>query len=135
MSIDDTDDNTDSNSESSDTADETNDYDEEEFVPLDTDDEHFQNHCTTPSVNRENEAPPGASKYPIAWKLQQDTASHGETHVIIEGHDAELELRRNTTTFDYNDGLIRVSDAGLIHHMIPFDRIVRWYKPKSVWDN
>jgi len=76
--------------------------------------------------------------YQIAEVLHQDVLKHGEAHVIVDEHDSvggedsdhELEVRKGTTVFDYDVGLITIEGADTIQR-IGMDAIVRWYLPKE----
>lgn len=107
---------------------------DEEFTPLDDIiiNDYHKNFVYTSSFDREDE-PPNVDAYPIAWDLQGDIANHGEVHAVVEEHDAELELRKGTTLFDYNSGLLCVDRMDLSDYKVPFSRIVSWYMPREMF--
>lgn len=71
-------------------------------------------------------------EYPQIAAMESDVNEHGEVHAIVEGHDAEIELRRDPTEFMYDEGVIAVWD-GKTYHRFAMDRFVRWYTPVSIF--
>ena len=69
--------------------------------------------------------------YPDVAVLEADVESYGEVHSIVEEFESEVELRRGTTDFDYEVGLITVDDGQTLHR-IGMDRVVSWYLPTSM---
>lgn len=117
-----------SDSESSDTTAEFNDLQES----VDNDTVALRDWVPTYRLEKLDK-PSGANEYPAVWKLQRDTANNGETHVVIDGHEKELELRRGQSTFDYNDALIRIKRRNDSDYNITFDSIQSWYVPQNIW--
>lgn len=67
-------------------------------------------------------------------QLREDVNTHGEVHAVLEEAGAgeyageEVEIRLGTTEFKTSRDILIIND-GQTDHVVPMDRIVRWYKP------
>lgn len=125
-------------SDESDQSDESVDSEEtaspdEMRAMLDTETEFYQNFVSCVSVNSADDKPPAADEYPTMWELQRDISHHGHTHVIVDGHERELEMFRGTTTFNYNSECIELDVDEYSDHMIRFDAVTHWYEPRGLY--
>lgn len=69
---------------------------------------------------------------PYIAELYRDVRDHGEVHVVVEEHDAEVELRKGQTEFLWERRCVTV-DGPDTEHVFDFDRFVRHYKPKTIF--
>lgn len=68
----------------------------------------------------------------IVRAVLDDMRRHGEVHAVFEEHDAEVELRKGTTTFDVNKSVFRVQGPDT-EYVFKFDSLVSYYKPMEVF--
>lgn len=62
--------------------------------------------------------------------MESDVENHGEVHAVVEEHDEEVEVRKGTSIFNYEDGVVVIDGADTLH-TVGMDRFVSWYLPQE----
>lgn len=74
-----------------------------------------------------------SEKAPIV-RLMEDVVEHGEVHAeFADDSDRYVEIRKGTTTFDFDGGLFVVND-GITDHQFAMRLLTNWHKPRNVFE-
>jgi len=75
----------------------------------------------------------GTTNDPIK-RLLEDVLDHGEVHAEFDD-DANryVEIRKGTTTFDFEGGVFIVDDGHTAHWFTMFG-LTNWHEPKNVFE-
>jgi hypothetical protein len=67
-------------------------------------------------------------------RLMEDVVEHGEVHAeFADDSDRYVEIRKGTTTFDFEGGVFVVND-GITDHQFSMSLLTNWHKPRNVFE-
>lgn len=67
-------------------------------------------------------------------QLMEDVVEHGEVHAeFADDSNRYVEIRKGTTTFDFDGGLFVVND-GITDHRFAMSLLTNWHKPRNVFE-
>lgn len=67
-------------------------------------------------------------------RLMEDVLEHGEVHAEFADDSARyVEIRKGTTTFDFEGGVFVVND-GVTDHQFAMSLLTNWHKPRNVFE-
>jgi len=67
-------------------------------------------------------------------RLMEDVVEHGEVHAeFADDSDRYVEIRKGTTTFDFEGGVFVVND-GITDHQFAMSLLTNWHKPRNVFE-
>lgn len=68
-------------------------------------------------------------------RLMEDVLEHGEVHAeFADDSNRYVEIRKGTTTFDFEGGVFVVND-GVTNHQFAMNLLTNWHKPKNVFES
>ncbi|MFB6301054.1 MAG: hypothetical protein ABEH65_12430 [Halobacteriales archaeon] len=67
-------------------------------------------------------------------RLMEDVLEHGEVHAeFADDSNRYVEIRKGTTTFDFQGGVFVVND-GITDHQFAMSLLTNWHKPRNVFE-
>lgn len=67
-------------------------------------------------------------------RLMEDVVAHGEVHAeFADDSDRYVEIRKGTTTFDFEGGVFVVND-GITDHQFAMSLLTNWHRPRNVFE-
>lgn len=67
-------------------------------------------------------------------RLMEDVVEHGEVHAeFADDSNRYVEIRKGTTTFDFEGGVFVVND-GITDHQFAMNLLTNWHRPRNVFE-